>query len=142
MQACVFQREMLGDWQDMNIVYVASALAGLAPVIFLFLKVYGRSDFSPKMEQEREITLGCKDPITQQHRIYRLLLEEGYSMIDAKNYLSIMQEYAPHLSGVVLAGETENASSLLRYGLLLHCLLGSFVTPQPSPSNSQKLDNT
>merc|ERR1711871_1357457 len=99
----VFQREMLGDWQDMNIVYVASALAGLAPVIFLFLKVYGRSDFSPKMEQEREITLGCKDPITQQHRIYRLLLEEGDSMIDAKNYLSIMQEYAPHLSGVVLA---------------------------------------
>ena len=55
------------------------------------------------MEQEREITLGCKDPITQQHRIYRLLLQEGYSMIDAKNYLSIMQEYAPHLSGVVLA---------------------------------------
>ena len=41
---------------------------------------------------EREITLGCKDPITQQHRLYRLMLEEGYSLVDAKNYLSIMQE--------------------------------------------------
>lgn len=99
----VLQRERLGDWEDMNFLYAASTLAGLGPIIFLFLKVYGRSDFTPKMEQEREITLGCKDPITQQHRVYRLLLEEGYSMIEAKNYLSIMQEYAPHLSGVVLA---------------------------------------
>jgi|EP01043_Picozoa_sp_COSAG02_P011813 hypothetical protein len=99
----VVQREKLGDWEDMNFLYAASTLAGLGPIIFLFLKVYGRSDFSPRMEQEREITLGCKDPITQQHRIYRLLLEEGYPMIEAKNYLSIMQEYAPHLSGVVLA---------------------------------------
>lgn len=99
----VIQREKLGEWQDMNLLYAASVLAALGPIIFLFLKVYGRSEFSPKMEQEREITLGCKDPITQQHRIYRLLLQEGYSMIEAKNYLSIMQEYAPHLSGVVLA---------------------------------------
>ena len=99
----IFQREKTGDWEDENFLYAASALSGLGPLIFLFLKVYGRSEFSPKMEQEREITLGCKDPITQQHRIYRLMLEDGYQMIDAKNYLSIMQEYAPHLSGVVLA---------------------------------------
>jgi len=99
----LLQREKLGHWEDENFLYGASTLAGLGPIIFLFLKVYGRSEFSPRMEQEREITLGCKDPITQQHRIYRLLLQEGYSMIDAKNYLSIMQEYAPHLSGVVLA---------------------------------------
>ena len=99
----LFQREKLGDWENLNFVYVASALACLGPIIFLFLKTYGRSDFSPKMEQEREITLGCKDPISQQHRIYRLKLQEGYALVDAKNYLSIMQEYAPHLSGVVLA---------------------------------------
>ena len=44
-----------------------------------------------------------KDPITQQHCMYKLYLEDGYSMIEAKNYLSLMQEYAPHLSGFVLA---------------------------------------
>ena len=99
----IIQREKLGEWENLNFVYVASALAGLGPIIFLFLKSYGRSDFSPKMEQEREITLGCKDPITQQHRVYRLMLQENYALVDAKNYLSIMQEYAPHLSGVVLA---------------------------------------
>ena len=84
----VFQREKLGDWEDMNFLYAASTLAGLGPIIFLFLKVYGRSDFSPKMEQERE-TLSCKDPISQQHRFSSL--EEGYPMIEEKNCLSIMQ---------------------------------------------------
>ena len=89
---CVFERELHGDWQDMNLLYAAAATSVIGPLIFLFLKVYTRTDFSPKMEQEREITLGCKDPITQQHRLYRLMLEEGYSLVDAKNYLSIMQE--------------------------------------------------
>lgn len=97
------QYEKNGEWENLNFLYAASALAGLGPLIFFFLKVYGRSEFSPKMEQEREITLGCKDPLTQQHRMYRLLLQQDYSLTDAKNYLSIMQEYAPHLSGVVLA---------------------------------------
>lgn len=96
-----FQKD--GVWEDENFLYASVALSVIGPLIFLFLKVYGRSEFSPKMHQEREITLGCKDPITQQHRIYRLMLEDGYQLIDAKNYLSIMQEYAPHLSGVVLA---------------------------------------
>lgn len=103
MAHAILQRELRGEWEDVNVLYAASTLSGLGPLLFLFVKVYGRSEFSPKMEQVREITLGVKDPITQQHRIYRLLLQDGYSMIEAKNYLSIMQEYAPHLSGVVLA---------------------------------------
>eukprot|EP01051_Picozoa_sp_SAG22_P007558 SAG22_NODE_536_length_9364_cov_15.973988_14_plen_80_part_00 len=78
-------------------------MAFFGPALFLFLKVYSRSEFTPRMEQQRRITLGCKDPITQQHCMYKLYLEDNYSMIEAKNYLSLMQEYAPHLSGFVLA---------------------------------------
>lgn len=81
----------------------STSLCLLAPMIFFFFKVYGRSEFKPSMFQQRRVTLGCKDPITQKHCIYKLFLEDKYSMIDAKNYLSLMQEYAPHLSGFVLA---------------------------------------
>lgn len=81
----------------------STSLCLVAPMIFFFFKVYGRSEFKPSMFQQRRVTLGCKDPITQKHSIYKLFLEDKYSMIDAKNYLSLMQEYAPHLSGFVLA---------------------------------------
>jgi hypothetical protein len=80
-----------------------TSLCLIAPIIFFFFKVYGRSEFRPTMHQQRRVTLGCKDPITQKHSIFKLFLEDKYSMIDAKNYLSLMQEYAPHLSGFVLA---------------------------------------
>eukprot|EP01051_Picozoa_sp_SAG22_P017341 SAG22_NODE_2652_length_2335_cov_1.429785_2_plen_343_part_00 len=81
----------------------STSLCILAPMIFFFFKVYGRSEFKPSMFQQRCVTLGCKDPITQKHSIFKLFLEDKYSMVDAKNYLSLMQEYAPHLSGFVLA---------------------------------------
>lgn len=89
--------------QNQRLIIGAGIAAGLQPLVFLMLKMYGRSDFTPSMAQQRRVTLGCKDPITQNHVIFKLFLEDAYSMIDAKNYLSLMQEYAPHLSGFVLA---------------------------------------
>lgn len=89
--------------QDLGLLIGSGLLSLLGPMLFLGLKVYSRSEFTPRVEQQRRVTLGCKDPITQQHMMYELYLEDGYSMIEAKNYLSLMQEYAPHLSGFVLA---------------------------------------
>ena len=54
---CVFERELHGDWQDMNLLYAAAATSVIGPLIFLFLKVYTRTDFSPKMEQGKRVAL-------------------------------------------------------------------------------------
>ena len=42
-------------------------------------------------------------PSQQLHVVYNLYLDDSYTIVEAKNYLSLMQEYAPHLSGLVLA---------------------------------------
>jgi len=91
------------DETDIVLIIVSGLLSLVGPLIFFIMKVYSRTEFTPKMEQQRQITLGCKDPITQQHAVYKLFMEDHYSMIEAKNYLSLMQEYSPHLSGFVLA---------------------------------------
>lgn len=81
----------------------SGAASVLGPLIFIFFKVFSRSEFHPIQKQERRVTIGAKDPITQTHCVYKLYLDDKYTIIEAKNYLSLMQEYAPHLSGMVLA---------------------------------------
>ena len=46
----------------------------------------------------------------QTHCVYKLYLDDKYTIIEAKNYLSLMQEYAPHLSGMVLADSVDIVS--------------------------------
>ena len=36
----------------------------VGPMLFLFLKVFSRSEFRPIQKQERRVTLGAKDPVT------------------------------------------------------------------------------
>ena len=70
---------------DMQQLIGGGITSFIGPMLFLFLKVYSRSPFQPVQKQERKVTLGAKDPITQQHAIYQLFLDDQYTIVEAKN---------------------------------------------------------
>ena len=51
------------DDTDIVLLIVSGLLSLVGPMIFFIMKVYSRTEFTPKMEQQRQITLGCEpDP--------------------------------------------------------------------------------
>jgi hypothetical protein len=53
----------------------SGAASVLGPLIFIFFKVFSRSEFHPIQKQERRVTIGAKDPITVRREICYHLLE-------------------------------------------------------------------
>ena len=45
--------------QDLGLLIGSGLLSLLGPMLFLGLKVYSRSEFTPRVEQQRRVTLGC-----------------------------------------------------------------------------------
>jgi hypothetical protein len=72
------------------------------PIVFLTYPVYSRSDFKPRMTQTRTVTFGALDPIEQRHTLYKLDVDDRYSMTAVKDYLHLLQEYSPYVNGQVL----------------------------------------
>jgi hypothetical protein len=63
---------------------------------------YTRSQFRPKMKQRRQILIGAKDPITQEQKAFKLLLDNRYETIQIKEYVHLLQKFCPELAGMVL----------------------------------------
>jgi hypothetical protein len=54
------------------------------------------------MQQRRQILLGATDPITQEQKAYKLLLDHRYETSQIKEYVHLMQRFCPVLAGTVL----------------------------------------
>jgi hypothetical protein len=54
------------------------------------------------MKQRRQILIGAKDPISQEQKAYKLLLDNRYETMQIKEYVHLMQKLCPELAGMVL----------------------------------------
>ena len=54
------------------------------------------------MKQRRQILIGAKDPITQEQKAFKLLLDNRYETIQIKEYVHLLQKFCPELAGMVL----------------------------------------
>jgi hypothetical protein len=81
---------------------VGYALCCIAPCAYFTRVSYTRSQFRPKMKQRRQILIGAKDPISQQQKAFKLLLDNRYETRQIKEYVHLMQKLCPELAGMVI----------------------------------------
>jgi hypothetical protein len=90
------------DLRQLLTLFVGFACCCCAPCGYFFYVSYSHSEFRPKMQQRRQILLGAKDPITQQQKAYKLLLDHRYETAQIKEYVHLMQTLCPKLAGMVI----------------------------------------
>ena len=90
------------DLRQLLTLFVGFACCCCAPCAYFSHVSYTRSQFRPKMQQRRQILLGATDPITQEQKAYKLLLDHRYETSQIKEYVHLMQRFCPVLAGTVL----------------------------------------
>jgi hypothetical protein len=90
------------DMRQALTLIVGYALCCIAPCAYFNRISYTRSQFRPKMKQRRQILIGAKDPISQEQKAYKLLLDNRYETMQIKEYVHLMQKLCPELAGMVL----------------------------------------
>lgn len=90
------------DMRQFLTVVVGYVLCCMAPCCYFKRVSYTRSKFRPKMKQRRQILIGAKDPVTQEQKAYKLLLDNRYETRQIKEYVHLMQKLSPELAGMVL----------------------------------------
>ena len=75
---------------------LVTGIAGF--LVYHFLSHYTMYQIQALQEKAREIKLGVLDPVTQEHAVVTLDLEDTFSLHYAKHWIQRLQEYAPHLA--------------------------------------------
>ena len=90
------------DLRQLLTLLVGFACCCCAPCAYFSRVSYTRSQFRPRMKQRRQILLGATDPITQEQKAYKLLLDHRYETFQIKEYVHLMQRLCPVVAGTVL----------------------------------------
>lgn len=68
------------------------------PLLFL-LSSFGRTRPIPHSTTSRTLTIGALDPLTQRHIVIEIAVSVNYSLHAIKEYVSMLQQFAPSLRG-------------------------------------------
>ena len=61
----------------------------------------------PYKNEDRKVLIGAREPMTKEHMVMELHLEDDYTTVNCKEFLRVMQLNSAHLSGGVEGEEDE-----------------------------------
>ena len=77
-------------------MFLMTGVAGF--LIYYYWSYYRTYRMQAVQEKSREIRLGVLDPVTQEHAVVALDLEDTFSLNYARDWIQRLQQYAPHLA--------------------------------------------
>ena len=84
-------------------IFVISAVVVAYSVWFLVERPQIRiSPPTPYKHEDRKVMLGAREPLTLEHMVLEMHLDDNYSTVEAKEFLRVMQITSPHLSGQLM----------------------------------------
>jgi hypothetical protein len=89
-------------------IFLVTVIAGF--LVYHYLSYYRIYQIQPIQDKSREIRIGVLDPVTQEHAVVTLDLEDSFSLNHARDWIQRLQQYAPHLAvGTIPAAHEESA---------------------------------
>ena len=61
----------------------------------------------PFKAEDRKVLIGAREPMTKEHMVMEMYLEDDYSTVNCKEFLRVMQLNSAHLNGGLVGDDDE-----------------------------------